>query len=933
MDKGAHFFSCDFQVHSPRDRQWNGERPSTDEEKQGYAREFVAACRAKGVNAVAITDHHDLSFASIIREAAQNERDENAEPLPDHERLVVFPGMELTLGIPCQAILIFDADLPSDLFPLAFSALAITPAPDGESRTAETQRLDEIKSFRQLHELLDRHEYLRGRYIVLPNVSEGGTSTLLRSGHAGHYKDMPCVGGYVDGGCDQLRAGNLGIVQGKNGDYGYKRIAVFQTSDARRRDYVQLGNPLTWVKWATPTAEALRQACLAQESRISYVQPFIPPVMITSLQVSNSKFLGPVVLNFNAQYNAIIGGRGTGKSTILEYLRWGLCDDPPPTSADDENGDYRAKRRNLIEKTLTSMSGNVQINFLLNGVQHSVRRNSINRELMLKIGDADFQPCAEADIRSLLPIQSYSQKQLSQIGVKVAELNRFVRQGVSKELAQISATLSSLSADIRSKYSQLLQKRQLQKRLKDDQTEIRSLEEQVVKLRESLKGLEQKDQDIIQLHPTYDDADELVNRLKSASEQGKNALVSVVLPDPSSLGLKPDELKELPQRPMLTEIIASFRESFEKAREYIQLAKDQLNRGVEPAEALHQELQHWQQALESHEKEYEAAKTKSSSHQSSLDQLSTLETRSKTLRTSTASVSDQLDSAGNPEQGYAELVAKWAETHRQRALRLEAQCRLLTTLSGNSIRATVRKCALTADASGKLKSLVSGANIRTTKIESLFTHVVGSTDPIGEWLKVLVELELLASLPKESLSETALPATPIMTPLGFTPIELQKMAAKITTDSWLDLSLAIMEDEPVFEYKAREAEYIPFADASAGQQATALLWALLNQEGPPLVIDQPEDDLDNQVISKVVEQIWKAKPRRQLVFTSHNANLVVNGDAELVVCCAYRIAGDQSTGCITCEGAIDIKDVREEITKVMEGGEEAFRLRKEKYGF
>ena len=85
-----------------------------------------------------------------------------------------------------------------------------------------------------------------------------------------------------------------------------------------------------------------------------------------------------------------------------------------------------------------------------------------------------------------------------------------------------------------------------------------------------------------------------------------------------------------------------------------------------------------------------------------------------------------------------------------------------------------------------------------------------------------------------------------MTTFGFTPSELQKMALKITTDSWLDLSLAIMEDEPVFEYKAREAEYIPFADASAGQQATALLWALLNQEGPPLVIDQPEDDLDNQ---------------------------------------------------------------------------------------
>jgi type III restriction enzyme len=87
------------------------------------------------------------------------------------------------------------------------------------------------------------------------------------------------------------------------------------------------------------------------------------------------------------------------------------------------------------------------------------------------------------------------------------------------------------------------------------------------------------------------------------------------------------------------------------------------------------------------------------------------------------------------------------------------------------------------------------------------------------------------------------------------------------------------------------------------------------------------------VISTVVEQIWKAKPRRQLIFSSHNANLVVNGDAELVICCAYRITGDQSTGFIKCQGAIDMREVREEITRVMEGGTQAFNLRREKYGF
>jgi type III restriction enzyme len=59
----------------------------------------------------------------------------------------------------------------------------------------------------------------------------------------------------------------------------------------------------------------------------------------------------------------------------------------------------------------------------------------------------------------------------------------------------------------------------------------------------------------------------------------------------------------------------------------------------------------------------------------------------------------------------------------------------------------------------------------------------------------------------------------------------------------------------------------------------------------------------------------------------------VNGDAELVIVCGYRNANDQSSGTIKAEGAIDIDSIRSEITHVMEGGEKAFRLRKEKYGF
>lgn len=933
MDKGAHFYNCDFQVHSPRDRQWQGNRPTSAEEKKEYAREFVATCRSKGIGAVAITDHHDMGFVSLIRDAAKSEKDAAGNTLPEHLRLVLIPGMELTLGIPCQALLIFDADLPIDLFPLAFNAMAITPALDTEDRTAETRRLEEITSFRQLSDLLDRHEYLRGRYIILPNVSEGGTSTLLRSGHAGHYKDMPCVGGYVDGEINQHGDGNRGIVNGKNAEYGNKKIAVFQTSDARSRDFSSLGRPSTWIKWATPTAEAIRQACLAQESRIIHTQPFIPPIQITSIQVSNSKFLGPVVIELNPQYNAIIGGRGTGKSTILEYLRWGLSDEPPSDYSDEENFDYRSKRRSLIEKTLVSLGGTVQISFLLNQVPHTVRRNSATGEILLKIADGNYMPCKESDIRSLLPIQSYSQKQLSQVGIKLEELNRFVKQGIKSDLDTLNKTLSTTITEIRSSFSRVLHKREIVKRLTDNQTELRSLEEQVRKLRTNLRGLDEVDQATISLQSSYEEADDFVNRLTSALKQAQSELLALTIPKPDLALLPATSFPQLPDRQLVANVATSIAKILQSSQEHLTALQCEFSRLDDPNDPATFAAATWQNAKDDYQKKYEIAKTKSSAQQTTLDQLTVLENRLKAVRSEISTLTGELENIGQPETQYSELRKNWEQLHRERAQKLESQCQLLTTLSDGLIKATLVKCADFDNASSKLKTIISGTNIRTAKVESAFEHIVSSSDPINEWSALLAELEQLALVSTDGGQASPIPPTPVLNKIGFSQSDTQKISSKLTIDSWLDLSLVVLDDQPKFEYRAREADYIPFADASAGQQATALLWALLSQQGPPLVIDQPEDDLDNQVISKVVEHIWKAKPKRQLIFSSHNANLVVNGDAELVICCDYRIAGDQSTGFVKTQGAIDVTDVRDEITKVMEGGKEAFKLRKDKYGF
>lgn len=503
MDKGAHYHRCDFQLHSPRDCNWVGNRPVTDEGRNEYAERFIAACRAKRLDAVAISDHHDVCFFSFVKDAANREVDDSGNPVPKEKRVVVLPGMELTLGIPCQALLILDADFPTHLLLSLHTLLAVSQNGHEEPTHLQAVRLDHTKSFEGLCETLDRIDYLKGHYILLPNVSEGGSSTVLRSGFAGAYKSMPCVGGYLDGGVDQLGSGNKDILYGRNKQYGFKSLGLFQTSDNRREDFADLGKHSSWIKWAAPTAEALRQACLAKETRICHEPPVLPSLVISHISVSNSKFLGPIDIELNPQFNCLIGGRGSGKSSILEYLRWALCDQPPTFEDEDESVSYQTKRAGLIDKTLVPFDAVVTVGFMLNSVTHAVRRHSSTNDVSLKIGPGEYQPCTENDVRELLPVHAYSQKQLSAVGVRTDELLRFLRTSVKRDLGDIAEKLDSMKDVIRTVYGQLKRNRDLAKEIEREQLELESLTKRAEAIRSELTGLADGDASALTTHDVY----------------------------------------------------------------------------------------------------------------------------------------------------------------------------------------------------------------------------------------------------------------------------------------------------------------------------------------------------------------------------------------------------------------------------------------------
>ncbi len=929
MDKGAHFHKCDFQVHSPRDINWHGDRPATIEERKQYAEDFVKKCRGLGITAVAITDHHCFAFFPIIKEAAEHELDDVGQPIPVENRLIVYPGLELTLSTPsCQAILILDANYPVNNLSQILHILGITPNAIQTTPISNTN----VNGLEDLYAKLDTIDLLKGRYIVLPNLNEGGSHTLLRAGFSEHYKKMPCVGGYVDGLVNQHGTGNKNIVSGIAREWGHKSVAIFQTSDNRHRDFSSLGTAYTFVKWAHPTAEALRQACLAKESRLSNDLPELPQIYITKIDVTNSKFLGSFSFEFNQQYSALIGGRGTGKSTILEYLRWGLCDQTGINLAPEEQSEVEKRSQSLIEKTLVPFNGEVRVTFSVNGIVHIVKRNSVTKETQLKIGDADFEVVKEEEIRRILPIQAYSQKQLSSVGVRTEELKRFIQLPITNQLNNLRFQISDNSKKIVTAYNNFIRKNEIQREVDQFTLEIRSLQNQVESLRKSLKGVSEEDQAIIAKKQKFDNEENLINKAQSEVSLIRGKINELA----SSLDNYPEPFPEridIENRDLMESIDTSRVKKFDELKGLVKqlqiaLTDDNLKEFTE-------QVTKWQGIQAEYEKQYEAAKAKASSNQAVLDEIRRIELRLQELFNSLNERNAILKELGNPGADFDQYRDEWVTLHERKVELLNEQATKFSALSKGLIKAEVIKSIDIRKIKNQIMSAFQGTRIQENKVQTLCDHILGSENPLNTWQEIIDELKNLAELKISENKKVALPDTPNLSACDFNDGNRQRIVENVSPQNWLNIATTEIEFNPEFKYTINNqmGDVIPFSEASAGQQATALLTVLLNQAGAPLLIDQPEDDIDNRAIDEIIKNIWEAKKKRQLIFTSHNANLVVNGDAELVICCDYRESGNQTRGNIKAEGAIDSKNVRDEITSVMEGGEKAFKLRKDKYGF
>ncbi len=153
------------------------------------------------------------------------------------------------------------------------------------------------------------------------------------------------------------------------------------------------------------------------------------------------------------------------------------------------------------------------------------------------------------------------------------------------------------------------------------------------------------------------------------------------------------------------------------------------------------------------------------------------------------------------------------------------------------------------------------------------------------------------------------------------------ISALIDSPALLQLGAVELVDQPRVELRDGDS-YKDSAALSTGQKCTTILPILLLDSDNPLLVDQPEDNLDNRFIYEcVVEKVRDIKPRRQLVFVTHNPNIPVLADAEKI----FVFESDGARARIERCGTVD--ECKEEIVTLLEGGEEAFKERRRRYEY
>jgi hypothetical protein len=655
-----------------------------------------------------------------------------------------------------------------------------------------------------------------------------------------------------------------------------------RSSDSHQPD--EIGRRCTWVQMQTPSYDELF-AGLRLPFRTSLVEPVPPTAHIIGMHIKG-QFLPDQWLVFSPHCNMLIGVKGSGKTSVLECLRFALGADVPESKA------------TTVAQHLGAILGN-------GGSVEILVRRADGALLVIQrvVGDARFHMTFEDDRQETVSspdVLGFPTYILGWHEIEQAATDRHIRRVYMDTIAgkaQVRALEEDakvLSARIQERHSIACQRYMV----------LRDLTRQVERLQELRKGLQVlHDAKLVDLKDKLQDATEqreavirTLGRLRSLNESARSSVAQVLVGQERTVGRAGAVLAH--SIAPVDAALASLFQSVDRAGESV------FNEVGAAAEAI-------QKALPTVEDEY------ATFLQSYNDEVTKLPVEQRNLLDSYREILEQTKALGSLEAERTttkdELVALLNELSamcerlakildERTVLRKGAVERLNRSLAPYLVRLQIKEQEVSqefqdmsnqyAQGSGHLSTLKQqhAARLASLSLRSAYTAFAGGLDL--------------------SLGEVLFDAS-----IGY-------FIGAFENDD-LQIFLRIGTD--------KEGEFRPIERLSAGQRCTAVFPILLEIGAGVLVVDQPEDNLDNRHIATIIAPALLAgKRKRQMMFTSHNANLVVLADAEII----QMFESDGTRGWLEAQGffATTLSKIGPHVIDILDGGERALEMRAVKYG-
>ncbi|TXM79387.1 AAA family ATPase [Methylobacterium sp. WL69] len=940
---GAVWLKLDFQCHTPRDRGWNGSpnlaggNAGLEADRHAWADSFVAEAIRRGLGAVAVTDHHDVAFLPYIIDAVGRAPPETAP--------VVYPGIEITCSDNVQCLAIFEPGTEPGLWRRLLAKLvAVIETEAHADRTTQIRHcgLDVEKLF----EVVAADEQLAPRTMLIPHFSrDDAHKSLNAEGYAPRFARLPCDGVYIECSHADLDQPTLDKAYGRIEEWGRRRRAILATGDNKNANWDRLGSHHCWVRLGEPTVEALRQAFLADEARIVYLRPQLPANRVVRIEVQ-STITGPDPLSIvvNDGFTALIGGRGSGKSAVLEFLRFGLGKSEVDIAPEEKAGRKpRERERTLIDETLRG--GWVAVELDRGGLRERWKRSGDNPATIVVVTQgADDEAITVADAQRRFPARAFHQKELSTTmvdpeaaaenitGIAAAEVIE-ERRRIDAEIAAMKREVTTALQDLAAHWQAELELTRARGRVADMRRRI-----DAVRVRMAEGGVQEADLAIIREAPRYGRArnylDDVGRRINEDRDRIGAVIESLLVVDRGRYG----DALDFPPVATLDKRLTEIRTNIDARLRTVLQDLNELTTERDQAGGAFQIIQ------QSFEEGYAKARERQTAHSALIKEAETLAGQLEELEAQETRALERLNVTHAAPAGLSDARAKLAQLVLDRRALLGRAAAEVAEKSAGTLQARISKDRRPVECVQSLCAWMEGSMIRNSD-RSCSDWVEAICKDGGQgWAALCDELlkvyrdKIMAGSPPEPGAEAIVELKALM--FGgqekITDNQANRLYTRLSDQSVEIMLSAVPRDSIALTYVS-DGQKIAFSRASPGQQASALLELLLRQEAGTLIVDQPEDDLDNRVIMRIVERIRTSKTARQIIFATHNANLVVNGDADKVVTMVSTIAEDRAPEGTThvrveVDGAIETPAVRQAVTRIMEGGLEAFDLRARKYG-